>query len=371
MTLFICMSRTISRKENRLVMKKVFCGLLTLLLLLVFVPTTALAVDDSRAYTYELTVDGRDTKEVKTGDVITVVLTLYRTDAEAAYTMYAMQDEIRYDSEFFELVEGSAVLAKDVHTTDIAMRDNFREFYMNYLSFGGGVQWQPKVVVGSFQLKVIGTTGVTRITNQDYLVSLQDGSDSYKCDAKDLTIILSTDCIVRFETNGGSAVADITATYGEKLKRPANPTKEGLYFAGWYKDIDFREMWDFDKDVVSGNMTLYAKWSTTPVALPGDAPADDDPALWPWLVAGAAVLALVLLLVFLLSGKRTVSFDTRGGSEMKPVKVRKNHILKCPKLPVKPGAVFVGWYRDEACTETWRLRSDKVTESMTLYAKWQ
>ena len=65
---------------------------------------TAEAAEDAKAFSFELTVDGKDTKEVKTGDIITVVLRLKRTDKAEDYSMYAMQDKIRYDSQFFELV---------------------------------------------------------------------------------------------------------------------------------------------------------------------------------------------------------------------------------------------------------------------------
>ena len=64
--------------------------------------------------------------------------------------MYAMQDEIRYDSSFFRLVEDSALLGKGIQSTDISVLGGFREFYMNFLSFSGGEQWQPKTRVGSF-----------------------------------------------------------------------------------------------------------------------------------------------------------------------------------------------------------------------------
>ncbi len=58
-------------------------------------------------------------------------------------------------------------------------------------------------------MKVIGTFGVSTISNQVYLVSGKDGSDSYKYDAKDVTIILSTECVVSFQTSGGSNVTEL------------------------------------------------------------------------------------------------------------------------------------------------------------------
>ena len=46
---------------------------------------------------------------------------------------------------------------------------------------------------------------------------------------------------------------------------PANPERSGYTFAGWYKDVDCTQAWDFSKDVVTGDMTLYAKWTKNAV----------------------------------------------------------------------------------------------------------
>ena len=241
-------------------MKKLISLLLAVVLLLPCIPT-AFAADNSRKFLFELAVDGKDKKEAQPGDIITVVFTLNRTDSDAAYEMYAMQNEIRYDSEFFKLVEGSAMLSDGISTTEIGLRDSFREFYMNFVSLSGGVQWEPRTRVGSFELRVIGTEGVSTITNEDFLVSKPDGSGSYDCSSNELTVVVTTDCLVKFETNGGTPIEPVVAIYGELLERPEDPIREGKYLEGWYKDIHLTEEWDFDTDTVKGNMTLYAKWT--------------------------------------------------------------------------------------------------------------
>ena len=239
--------------------KKWVVSLLAILLLfpMLYVPVHA---QDEPMFRYELTVDGSDTVEVSTGDIITVTLYLYRTDESVPYFMYAMQDEIRYDSEFFELVEDSIMLSSGIHSTDLDVGGGMREFYMNYVSFSGGTQWQAKTRVGSFQLRVIGTSGVSTITNEDFLVSHQDGMGGYDCVANELTVILNTECEVKFETNGGTKIDPVSVIFGEKLTRPADPVREGKLFAGWYKDIRLSQAWDFDTDTVQSNMKLYAKW---------------------------------------------------------------------------------------------------------------
>lgn len=241
-------------------MKKTIALFLTVLLLLPICSITAGAEDVSPSFSFVLSVDGKEIKEVQPGDIITVVLKLCRTDTAEPYTMYAMQDEIRYDSSFLEIVEDSAVLGNGIFSTDIAMVDEYREFYMNYLSMSGGTEWEAETIVGSFQLRVIGESGVTQITSQDYKVSYRDGSGSYDCDANGVTIVLSTDCTIRFMSSGGSEIESQKVPYGERINRPVDPIREGYEFAGWYKDIHLTDEWNFESDYVQGNMTLYARW---------------------------------------------------------------------------------------------------------------
>ncbi len=66
---------------------------------------------------------------------------------------------------------------------------------------------------------------------------------------------------INFESNGGSEVASFTAEDGDIIIAPTIPTREGYTFVGWYIDKDLTKLWDFSKDVVSGTITLYAKWS--------------------------------------------------------------------------------------------------------------
>lgn len=284
-------------------------GFITLILILLLVPTLFLSAfaADAPEFRYELSIDGSETKEVETGDIITVTLHLVRTDADAPYTMYAMQDEIRYDGEFFRLVEDSALLSDGIASNDISVQGGLHEFYMNFVSFSGGSQWEPKTRVGSFQLEVIAEGGVTTITNEDFLVSLSDGSGSYPCEANELTVILTTECVVRFETNGGTEIEDIIAVYGETISRPEDPAREGKQFVGWYKDIHLSEPWNFQSDTVKGNLTLYAKWEdaiveetpapTAPIEEDEDGCTIAGIPCWLWIVLLIVILAIVVYLI--------------------------------------------------------------------------
>ena len=350
-------------------MKKVISLILAVMLLL-SCAVTAYATDDSRAFFFELTVDGGNEKKVQPGDIITVVFTLYRSDSDESYDMYAMQNEIRYDSEFFKLVEDSAMLTDGISTTEIGLRDTFREFYMNFVSLSGGESWNAKKLIGSFQLEVIGTSGVTKITNQDYLVSTADGKDSYAATCQDVTIILTTDCTVTFETNGGSEIPDMVVQYGETITRPDNPIRDGYRLVGWYTDIDLKNPWDFDTDTVQGNMTLYAKWEVgTPVdETPGN--EGDSGFAWWWLLLILFLLGLLIFLLIFMLNKKTVKFETNCKMKIQDQKVKKGGYVERPAEPTRTGRTFAGWYYDAEYTERWDFENDKVEDNMTLYAKW-
>jgi len=65
---------------------------------------------------------------------------------------------------------------------------------------------------------------------------------------------------VTFNSNGGSHVSSQTLLKGERIQRPADPTKNGFDFAGWYTDNEsFYEPYDFDYVPIM-SMILHANW---------------------------------------------------------------------------------------------------------------
>ncbi|MCC3404000.1 InlB B-repeat-containing protein, partial [Eubacterium callanderi] len=51
---------------------------------------------------------------------------------------------------------------------------------------------------------------------------------------------------------------------GARITEPEEPTWEGQIFGGWYKEAETITPWDFAADTVTGNVTLYAKWTPVP-----------------------------------------------------------------------------------------------------------
>ena len=67
----------------------------------------------------------------------------------------------------------------------------------------------------------------------------------------------------------------------------------------------------------------------------------------------------------------TVSFDMQGyGTTPTNLPVNEGEKITKPADPTATDLVFVGWYTEASCTNLWDFANDKVTDDITLYAKW-
>ncbi|OKZ09577.1 MAG: hypothetical protein BHV76_09105 [Phocaeicola plebeius] len=136
---------------------------------------------------------------------------------------------------------------------------------------------------------------------------------------------------VTFNSQGGSEVAPQAVYAGEKIVKPANPTKEKEYFVDWYKEAECTNVWDFENETVSQDITLYAKW--TSIAY-------------------------------------TVTFETNGGSAIEAQLVPEGTFATKPvPAPTKEGNLFEEWYTEQTMTNPFDFYTP-ITKDITLYAKW-
>ena len=65
---------------------------------------------------------------------------------------------------------------------------------------------------------------------------------------------------VTYNRNNGTSNLTQSVLHGAALTVPADPTRNGCTFSGWYTDNDvFTNPWDFDNPIIE-SFTLYAKW---------------------------------------------------------------------------------------------------------------
>ena len=84
------------------------------------------------------------------------------------------------------------------------------------------------------------------------------------------------------------------------------------------------------------------------------------------------ILVIVILLAIDLQNPGfTISFDSRGGTDVPAQNQMYGELLEVPEPPTREGYRFTGWYRDPACFEAWDLENHRIETDMTLYAGWE
>lgn len=84
------------------------------------------------------------------------------------------------------------------------------------------------------------------------------------------------------------------------------------------------------------------------------------------------ILVIVVFLAFELRNPGfTITFDSRGGSDVPPQNQMYGELLDAPEPPTREGYTFTGWYRDTACDLKWDIDSFTIEGDMTLYAGWE
>lgn len=83
------------------------------------------------------------------------------------------------------------------------------------------------------------------------------------------------------------------------------------------------------------------------------------------------MIILVGVVIFLsLNSHFTVTLDTNGGENIKPIECKHGDSILIDE-PLKAGYSFEGWYLDEDLKYVWDPLTQKVEQSMTLYASWK
>jgi len=66
---------------------------------------------------------------------------------------------------------------------------------------------------------------------------------------------------VTFNSTGGTAVTSKTQAYNTSVTKPADPTKTGCTFSGWYADIGLTSALTWPYTMGASDVTFYAKWT--------------------------------------------------------------------------------------------------------------
>ena len=113
-------------------------------------------------------------------------------------------------------------------------------------------------------------TGTYTVSGQEMSFTFVQGSDvatavvgegvvTMTYNGNVMTFLKQVNYTVTFDTNGGSSVASASVCNGKLVSAPADPTKEGYVFIGWYADAACKTAYQFT-NAITDNVTVYAGW---------------------------------------------------------------------------------------------------------------
>lgn len=144
------------------------------------------------------------------------------------------------------------------------------------------------------------------------------------CDKKTYT--------VHFDSQGGSAVASATVEEEEVVSKPADPTKEGHTFDGWYLN---NQLYNFGSPVTE-DLVLVAKWNVNDYK---------------------------------------ITLNSEGGRfsdlslKAKELTFKYGAQIQLVENPTKENYEFGGWFLDKECTQAFAYQT-MPAKNLDLYAKW-
>lgn len=89
------------------------------------------------------------------------------------------------------------------------------------------------------------------------------------------------------------------------------------------------------------------------------------------IIIGCILVIIVFLAIDLQNPGFTISFDSKGGTDVPAHNQMYGEHLEVPEPPAREGYAFTGWYVDHACFEPWDVENDIIEADMTLYAGWE
>ena len=147
---------------------------------------------------------------------------------------------------------------------------------------------------------------------------------------------------VKFNANGGefideTCIHSIEVKEGDRLDTPETPTRASSEFTHWYKDDTLTEKWDFNTDIVTNDITLYAGWKVL---------------------------------------ENEVTFVLNYADVEDVIELTVNGLVTF--FPTREGYVFNGWWRSEGqtadgsyiLTQKWDIMKIVDEKKLVLYAEW-
>ena len=192
---------------------------------------------------------------------------------------------------------------------------------------------------------------------------------------------------ITFNTDGGDILDPITQNYGTPITAPADPSRIGYTFKGWYEVIP--------ETMPAENMTITAKWSInqhtitfvtvedsvfaeikqnygTPITVPAD-PSRIGYTFKGWyeVIPETMPDQDMTITAKWTANTYTVSFDANGGSDVASKEVTYDAPFGELASSERAGYEFLGWYTEKNGGDAVDAETIvSLTEDTILYAHW-
>ena len=171
-----------------------------------------------------------------------------------------------FDTTLVSSADGSALPAggiKGAPLVSVQGEDVYVYFTVNYGESPDFVNYTSGGGVYRYKLGDTEASGVFSATGHnnycDSPIACDAQGNLYYINDSGALFKLNAGVKVSFNAGEGSKVDFQTTTANGSVAKPADPTREGYTFAGWYTDEACTEAYDFSV-AVTADMTLYAKW---------------------------------------------------------------------------------------------------------------
>ncbi|MBR3785453.1 MAG: InlB B-repeat-containing protein [Firmicutes bacterium] len=205
---------------------------------------------------------------------------------------------------------------------------------------------------------------------------------------------------VTFNSEGGSNVTSQTVTYGQKASVPTNPTRKGYNFGGWVTTSGGTTAFNFN-NAITTNVTAFAKWNPITYKISFESNGGTTVAYKEYTIESATITlptisktgynfggwysnsacsgSAVTKVAKGSTGNKTfyakwtaktytVTFDTKGGSQVDAVEVSYGSTVSEPGTPTRTGYTFEKWETSSGGLFNF---ATAITTDTTIYAKWK
>ncbi len=90
-----------------------------------------------------------------------------------------------------------------------------------------------------------------------------------------------------------------------------------------------------------------------------------------WIIGICIAVILVVFALEMRDPGFTVTFDSKGGTDVASQSQMWGEKLELPEPPTREGYVFTGWYTDPSCQILWNVEERTIEGDLTLYAGWE